>query len=123
MREEEEEEARRPLTLSLFQVAVLLVDTQGAFDSQSTIKDCATVFALSTMTSSVQVRSERGKKNQKTTNAKPAIEEAWLSGMTLLSPSFSGVQPLAKHSGRRPAAPSGRSRFLAALAGRGSSVP
>ncbi|XP_051936593.1 atlastin-2 isoform X2 [Hippocampus zosterae] len=37
------------------QVAVLLADTQGAFDSQSTIKDCATVFALSTMTSSVQV--------------------------------------------------------------------
>lgn len=37
------------------QVAVLLVDTQGAFDSQSTIKDCATVFALSTMTSSLQV--------------------------------------------------------------------
>nr|XP_057915159.1 atlastin-2 isoform X2 [Doryrhamphus excisus] len=37
------------------QVAVLLVDTQGAFDSQSTIKDCATVFALSTMTSSMQV--------------------------------------------------------------------
>ncbi|XP_067277645.1 atlastin-2 [Pseudorasbora parva] len=36
-------------------VAVLLVDTQGAFDSQSTIKDCATIFALSTMTSSVQV--------------------------------------------------------------------
>ncbi|XP_037545976.1 atlastin-2 isoform X2 [Nematolebias whitei] len=36
-------------------VAVLLVDTQGAFDSQSTIKDCATLFALSTMTSSVQV--------------------------------------------------------------------
>uniref|UniRef100_A0A2K5K657 GB1/RHD3-type G domain-containing protein n=1 Tax=Colobus angolensis palliatus TaxID=336983 RepID=A0A2K5K657_COLAP len=31
------------------------MDTQGAFDSQSTIKDCATVFALSTMTSSVQV--------------------------------------------------------------------
>ncbi|XP_006839430.1 PREDICTED: atlastin-2-like isoform X2 [Chrysochloris asiatica] len=36
-------------------VAVLLMDTQGAFDSQSTIKDCATVFALSTMTSSVQI--------------------------------------------------------------------
>uniref|UniRef100_A0A8C6ML20 GB1/RHD3-type G domain-containing protein n=1 Tax=Moschus moschiferus TaxID=68415 RepID=A0A8C6ML20_MOSMO len=36
-------------------VAVLLMDTQGAFDSQSTIKDCATVFALSTMTGSVQV--------------------------------------------------------------------
>ncbi|XP_046899946.1 atlastin-2-like isoform X2 [Hypomesus transpacificus] len=37
------------------EVAVLLIDTQGAFDSQSTIKDCATLFALSTMTSSVQV--------------------------------------------------------------------
>ncbi|XP_069750164.1 atlastin-3-like isoform X2 [Narcine bancroftii] len=37
------------------QVAVLLLDTQGAFDSQSTVKDCATIFALSTMTSSVQV--------------------------------------------------------------------
>ena len=31
------------------------MDTQGAFDSESTVKDCATVFALSTMTSSVQV--------------------------------------------------------------------
>lgn len=41
--------------LSVLQVAVLLVDTQGVFDSQSTIKDCATLFALSTMTSSVQV--------------------------------------------------------------------
>ncbi|XP_002730796.1 atlastin-2-like [Saccoglossus kowalevskii] len=37
------------------EVAVILMDTQGAFDSQSTVKDCATVFALSTMTSSVQV--------------------------------------------------------------------
>ncbi|XP_065352608.1 atlastin isoform X1 [Cloeon dipterum] len=36
-------------------VAVILVDTQGAFDSQSTVRDCATVFALSTMTSSVQI--------------------------------------------------------------------
>ncbi|ELT99524.1 hypothetical protein CAPTEDRAFT_108499, partial [Capitella teleta] len=36
-------------------VAVLLMDTQGAFDSQSTVKDCATIFALSTMISSVQV--------------------------------------------------------------------
>lgn len=31
------------------------MDTQGAFDAQSTVKDCATIFALSTMTSSVQV--------------------------------------------------------------------
>ncbi|PAA74570.1 hypothetical protein BOX15_Mlig015865g1, partial [Macrostomum lignano] len=36
-------------------VAVLLMDTQGAFDSQSTVRDCATVFALSTMLSSVQI--------------------------------------------------------------------
>lgn len=37
------------------EVAVLLMDTQGAFDSTSTVKDCATVFAISTLTSSVQV--------------------------------------------------------------------
>ena len=41
----------------LLQVAVLLLDTQGAFDNQSTVKDCATIFALSTMVSSVQVRT------------------------------------------------------------------
>ncbi|KAM7445038.1 putative RING-H2 finger protein [Porites harrisoni] len=37
------------------EVAVLLMDTQGAFDSSSTVKDCATIFALSTMTSSTQI--------------------------------------------------------------------
>ncbi|XP_010744881.2 atlastin-3 [Larimichthys crocea] len=37
------------------EVAVLLMDTQGAFDNQSTVKDCATIFALSTMTSSIQI--------------------------------------------------------------------
>ncbi|GFN99090.1 Atlastin-3, partial [Plakobranchus ocellatus] len=37
------------------EVVVLLMDTQGAFDSESTVKDCATIFALSTMLSSVQV--------------------------------------------------------------------
>uniref|UniRef100_A0A0K8TP26 Putative conserved plasma membrane protein n=1 Tax=Tabanus bromius TaxID=304241 RepID=A0A0K8TP26_TABBR len=36
-------------------IAVILLDTQGAFDSQSTVRDCATVFALSTMVSSVQI--------------------------------------------------------------------
>ncbi|KAG5673427.1 hypothetical protein PVAND_003475 [Polypedilum vanderplanki] len=36
-------------------VAIMLLDTQGTFDSQSTVKDCATVFALSTMLSSVQI--------------------------------------------------------------------
>ena len=34
---------------------LLLMDTQGSFDSHSTITDCGTVFALSTMLSSVQV--------------------------------------------------------------------
>uniref|UniRef100_A0A8C6NI58 Atlastin 3 n=1 Tax=Nothobranchius furzeri TaxID=105023 RepID=A0A8C6NI58_NOTFU len=37
------------------EVAVVLMDTQGAFDDQSTVRDCATIFALSTMTSSVQL--------------------------------------------------------------------
>lgn len=36
---------------------MLLMDTQGAFDSESTVRDCATVFALSTMISSVQVEN------------------------------------------------------------------
>ena len=31
------------------------MDTQGAFDTTSTIKDCATLFALSLMVSSVQI--------------------------------------------------------------------
>lgn len=37
------------------QVAVILLDTQGTFDSESTVRDCATVFALSTMLSSIQI--------------------------------------------------------------------
>jgi atlastin len=37
------------------QIAVLLMDTQGAFDDEHTVKDSATVFALSTMLSSIQV--------------------------------------------------------------------
>ena len=37
------------------QACILLMDTQGAFDSMSTVKECATVFALSVMLSSVQV--------------------------------------------------------------------
>ena len=40
---------------NVFQVVILLMDTQGAFDSQSTVKDCATVFALSLMISSIHV--------------------------------------------------------------------
>ncbi|XP_014260410.1 atlastin-like [Cimex lectularius] len=37
------------------EVAIILLDTQGTFDSQSTVKDCATIFALSTMLSSIQI--------------------------------------------------------------------
>lgn len=37
------------------EIAVLLMDTQGSFDSESTVRDCATIFALSTMLSSVQI--------------------------------------------------------------------
>ncbi|EPY86809.1 atlastin-3 [Camelus ferus] len=49
-------------------VAVVLMDTQGAFDSQSTVKDCATIFALSTMTSSVQVKEHQHEEIQNVRN-------------------------------------------------------
>lgn len=35
-------------------VAIILIDTQGIFDSKSSVRDCTTVFALSTLISSVQ---------------------------------------------------------------------
>lgn len=35
-------------------VAIILFDTQGIFDSRSSIQDCTTIFALSTLLSSVQ---------------------------------------------------------------------
>lgn len=35
-------------------VAIILLDTQGIFDSKSSIHDCTTIFALSTLLSSVQ---------------------------------------------------------------------
>lgn len=37
------------------EVAVLFMDTQGLFDCQSTMAECATIFALSVLTSSVQI--------------------------------------------------------------------
>jgi len=37
------------------EIAVALMDTQGSFDKNSTVRDCATIFALSLMTSSVLV--------------------------------------------------------------------
>lgn len=37
------------------EVAVLLMDTQGAFDSRQTIRQTAITFALSTLTSSIQI--------------------------------------------------------------------
>lgn len=36
-------------------VVVAIMDTQGSFDKNSTVRDCATIFALSLMTSSVLV--------------------------------------------------------------------
>lgn len=35
-------------------VAIILLDTQGTFDLQSSMRDCATVFAISTLLSSMQ---------------------------------------------------------------------
>nr|CAD7459274.1 unnamed protein product [Timema tahoe] len=37
------------------QVAVVLVDTQGTFDIETIVQECATVFSLSLLVSSVQV--------------------------------------------------------------------
>ncbi|XP_018497757.1 atlastin-2 [Galendromus occidentalis] len=37
------------------ELAVIFMDTQGTFDSDSTVKDCCTIFALSTMTSSTLI--------------------------------------------------------------------
>ncbi|KAF8566742.1 hypothetical protein P879_08891 [Paragonimus westermani] len=42
------------------EAAVLFMDTQGAFDSLSTVRQCATVFALSTMLSSIQIYNIHG---------------------------------------------------------------
>uniref|UniRef100_A0A0A9X2L0 Atlastin n=1 Tax=Lygus hesperus TaxID=30085 RepID=A0A0A9X2L0_LYGHE len=36
-------------------IAIILIDTQGTFDSGSTVRECAIVFALSTLISSIQV--------------------------------------------------------------------
>lgn len=36
-------------------MAVLIMDTQGAFDTKTTVKQCATIFALSIMLSSFQI--------------------------------------------------------------------
>lgn len=35
-------------------IAIILLDTQGIFDDQSSVRDCTTIFALSMMLSSVQ---------------------------------------------------------------------
>jgi len=42
------------------ETVILLVDTQGSFDNSSTFKDCASVFALSTLISSLQIYNLRG---------------------------------------------------------------
>lgn len=45
-------------------VAIILLDTQGAFDNKSTLRDCATIFGLSTLVSSVQCQNLSGKIQQ-----------------------------------------------------------
>ncbi|KII74178.1 Atlastin [Thelohanellus kitauei] len=42
------------------EIVVLLMDTQGAFDSTSSVKDCAIIFAISTMMSSTQIYNISG---------------------------------------------------------------
>jgi atlastin len=37
------------------EVAIILMDTQGSFDNLTTITNCATIFALSVLLSSVQI--------------------------------------------------------------------
>ncbi|XP_073957408.1 uncharacterized protein [Choristoneura fumiferana] len=45
-----------PVTLPTGEkVAVLLMDTQGSFDEQSSLRDCSMIFALSTLLASTQV--------------------------------------------------------------------
>ena len=44
---------------SRFQVAVLLMDTQGAFDNKSSVKENAVIFSLSVLLSSLQASSAK----------------------------------------------------------------
>lgn len=37
------------------EVAIFLIDTQGAFDHLTSFNDCATIFAFSTLISSLQI--------------------------------------------------------------------
>lgn len=41
-------------------IAIILMDTQGVFDTKSSIRDCITIFALSTLLSSVQCYNLKG---------------------------------------------------------------
>ncbi|CAG2113126.1 unnamed protein product, partial [Medioppia subpectinata] len=50
------------------EMAIVLMNTQGAFDSEYTVRDSATVFALSTMISSIQ---EYGRLALRQTHEKP----------------------------------------------------
>ena len=37
------------------EVIVILLDTQGVFDTETTVKDCTSIFALSVLLSSMQI--------------------------------------------------------------------
>jgi hypothetical protein len=45
----------------LFQLAVVLLDTQGTFDNQTSMKENTFIFALSTLLSSVQIYNLQGR--------------------------------------------------------------
>ena len=58
------------------------MDTQGAFDNQSIVKDSATVFALSTMLSSIQVY-----------NISQVFYNLWPANRTIMLQSYNGNWP------------------------------
>jgi atlastin len=41
--------------MTIFQLAIVLLDTQGTFDNQTSMKENTFIFALSTLLSSVQI--------------------------------------------------------------------
>lgn len=68
-------------------VAILLVDTQGTFDSRTSMRDCSMIFALSTLLSSVQIY-----------NVMQNIQEDDLQHLQL----FSEIGRMAANDRRRP---------------------
>ncbi|RZC38308.1 GBP domain containing protein, partial [Asbolus verrucosus] len=64
------------------EIAIILLDTQGTFDNETTLKNCAGIFALSTLISSVQMY-----------NLKDNIKSSDLSHLQVMD-SYSKKMPL-----------------------------